>query len=783
MQFQQKPLARLIFQVLFGGVSLVGVAHGAETESVSTAAQTTGTAQSAAVTQADSAKSDDSNADAKPNQLNSVVVTANRRKERVQKVPSAVSVISGKDLIDSGVGKTAGEIIQSIPNASAATSGGHTRPRWWIRGVGTGTQGLDSPSPVAIYQDDVYLNNAAATGFPLFDQDRVEVLRGPQGTLWGKNTTGGAVNFLSKRPSFDNSGYAKLDYGSFNDKTIQAAYGGSVIDDTLASRVSFYRESRDGTDRNGYSGQKEGGFTDTAGRFQFLAHVTDNTEALLNLHFRDYTINGTTATVIGTGKNGAYWSTGIPAPYIPSTGSDDVNANVDATNTIHQEGASLNIKSQFERLELTSITAFEKYSNESITDGDNTPVELSRGHTDASTHQFTQEFRLASPKSDQLSWVLGTHYFSEGIDSDTAAATLPVAAKPSNRATAYNDVVFNQVTDSYAVFGSTTFKFNEQFWLTGGLRWSTEKKSIDLNRWTNPAAVPAQFSNQPDWWLLSSVSSPLVINATQDATNRWSDWTYDLTPEYHFSDTARVYAKVATGFRGGGYNSAPTSQAGVNVLSPEHLLSYELGFKSELLDGRVNLNANVFTYDYKDMQINAVIPSPTGALSQLRNAARGKAKGAELEVEALPIQNWHLKANLGWLDTRFKDFKDASGDYSGNKFVRSPEWTSSLSSEYDIPLGNGSKIKLAGDARYQSKFYFYANNQTDPNLAQNAYVLGNARISFIPANNKFTLTAYVNNITDKQYKQHTLPGTSGATGSTVWWGDPRTFGVSATTKF
>src|SRR5690606_680086 len=154
--------------------------------------------------------------------LGTVTVTAQRREETVQEVPTAISVLSGKDLLDSGIGKGAAEVLSYVPNASAGTQL-HGRPRWWIRGVGTGVQSLDTPNPVGIYLDDVYISNASATGFPLFDIDRVEVLRGPQGTLWGKNTTGGAINFISKKPSFSPDGYLKVDYGTYEDKTIEGA--------------------------------------------------------------------------------------------------------------------------------------------------------------------------------------------------------------------------------------------------------------------------------------------------------------------------------------------------------------------------------------------------------------------------------------------------------------------------------------------------------------------------------------------------------------------------------
>lgn len=719
---------------------------------------------------------------AKARQLDTVVVTAQRRKENLQKVPAAVSAISGNKLLDDGVGRAANDVMKYVPNASAATSGGHTRPRWWIRGVGTGTQGLDSPSPIGIYLDDVYISNASATGFPIFDLERVEVLRGPQGTLWGKNTTGGAVNFVSKRPSFNPDGYAKLDYGSHDDTILEAAAGGTISPEKLAARASFHYETKDGVYDNSFLDKKEGAFTDGAARLQFLAELTPDLEALLNVHLRNYSSQGNTATVIGTGAGGAYW-TNPGHSYTPDTGRYDLASNAASTTDINQSGINLNLKWQLGRLELTSISAYEGFEQEVFSDSDNTPLELSRGHSQAKTHQLSQEFRLASPRADRLNWVTGLHYFTEDIRSDAASATLPSGLRPTNKATAYNDTVYFQQTESYAAFGNVTYNFTDKLAVTGGLRWTTEEKAINLRRFLATGSV--NFQDQSLWWYQQGVTATTLNpdNVVQDADNDWSDWSYDLTPEYRFADNQRAYFHFARGFRGGGYNSGATSQAGAIVLNPEYLTSYELGYKSEWLEGRLNFNANVFHYLYKDMQINAVVATPSGPNSQLRNAAKGEANGAEIEVEALPISSLRIKAGLGWLDTEFKDFEDSSGDYSGNKFVRSPEFSGVINLDYRIGLNNGDDVVLGTDWNYVTKFYFYTNNQTDPNLAQDPYALGNVRLSYVTADNKVNVTAYVNNVTDELYKAHTLPGTQGATGSTVYWAEGRSGGLSFTTRW
>ena len=339
---------------------------------------------------------------ASPAQLKAVVVTAQRREETAQAVPTAISVVSGESLVDSGVGRSAGEVLNSVPSASAATQL-HGRPRWWIRGVGTGQQQLDFANPIGFYLDDVYISNASATGFPLFDLDRVEVLRGPQGTLWGKNTTGGAVSVVSRRPDFDsNDGYLKFDYGTFHDKLVEGASNGIIWSKRLAARASFHIESRDGRFDNLYDGRSAGEFQDAAARLQLLGKITDDLEALANVHVRKYTTNGAVATVIGSGASGAYRDN-----YVPSTNLNDISTNAPNTSDVRQTGANLTLKWKLQGYALTSITGFEEYKETTLSDGDYTPLEISRGWVDAVSRQYSEEVRLASPHADRLNWVAG----------------------------------------------------------------------------------------------------------------------------------------------------------------------------------------------------------------------------------------------------------------------------------------------------------------------------------------------------------------------------------------
>jgi iron complex outermembrane receptor protein len=709
--------------------------------------------------------------------LATVKVTAQKREESVQKVAAPITVLGGDALLDAGIGRSASEITNSVPNASAATQG-HGRPRWWIRGAGTGQQQHDFPNPVGVYIDDVYISNASATGFPLFDLERVEVLRGPQGTLWGKNTTGGAINVISRKPTFAPESFVKLDYGTYNDKILQAATSGALVDNVLAGRLSAYVEDHDGRFKNSFNHNKKDDLKERAIRGQLLGLFSPEFEASLNLHYRDYKTTGGLTTVSSDAANGEYRN-----GYFPSRNRDVIGANAPQWSDTTQFGGNLNFKWELGKLSLTSITAYENFKVKGENDGDNTPLEIGRGYSDVKSRQISQEFRLASPREDRWNWLVGAHYFYEKIDSYSAGALLPNAPHFGPAAAAnYSSSTFDHETTSYAIFGSTTFNFTDKFDTTLGLRWTTEEKKLDLTRRASSAGNPPVFLDESHWW-----RSPLGVAFTSDPSKRWNAFTFDITPQYKVTDDLRVYLRYAKGVKSGGFNTGATNVSALATLDPEVLNSVELGLKSEWLNGKLNFNANIFGYKYKDVQVNVVGPLPPTyvAVSYMQNVKKGRAYGAEFELEALPVDNLHVSANLGLLKTEFTDFDvlNGGGDYSGNEFVRSPHVTAQLAADYKIPLAGGNKLVLAGDVRYTSKQYYYTTNQDNPLLGEDAYAISNARISYVTLHDALTLTAYVNNIGDTKYRNHALPGAAGASGAVTYWGARRTGGVSLTYHF
>ncbi|MFW3894879.1 TonB-dependent receptor [Pseudomonas bharatica] len=712
--------------------------------------------------------------------LKTVTVTAQHREETLQEVPVAVSAVQGTSLTADGV-RAMGDITTFVPNASAKNPDGDGRPRWYIRGLGTGDTGAATVYPVGIYADDVYLNAPVAGGGPLFDLERIEILRGPQGTLYGKNTTAGAVNVISKKPTFDTDGYGTIGFGSKNERILNGAIGGSLVDDRLAGRVSLYSEERDGFTHNLTNDQTYGDVNKKAVRVQFLAKVNEDLEALLKIHGREFKGDGSSGSL----PLGRYYNVGYQRPH-----GRKIELNTNEDYKLDHSGTSLTLNWNLGDYTLTSITAYDHIRNQSLTDADYTPYEVNGAtDSDATYDQYSQEFRLASSPQETLRWMLGTHYFHETLDNSAVRSIIPgptpngTGSNQTGGTVDYRNLDYTHRTDSYALFGNLAYDFTDNLTVTGGLRWTTEKKDIDLDL-TQLTRATATGPLIP----LTAAGS----NGNREESKRWDAWTYDLTPEYRINDNLRVFFRYAHGFRSGGFNTGlSTSLAQLTTVDPEELDAYELGLKSEWFDHRLTVNANVFYYDYQDIQVNLLTVNSGILTTALTNGAKGKVKGAELEIEGQPTDRLHLRGALSFLDTEYTDFKNTNpntgavtGDYSGNSFVRSPRYVVSLGADYTLPLDIPGRLVAGGDVSFRDKEYFLADRQSsaDAPLNQPHYTLANSRLTWFSADEKLSVTGFVNNLTDRRYQVHGRPnGTAGQ--YVITYGDPRTVGLSVTSRF
>ena len=710
--------------------------------------------------------------------METVTVTAQKREESLQSVPISITALSA-DQVQRTLDSSPGDMARVVPNLYGNPTGGRSsRPRWFLRGVGVNTSSL--VSPIGVYFDEVYQSALELHSFPLFDLERVEVLRGPQGTLWGKNTPGGAIHLVSKKPTFDTDGYVKVGFGNLDQKELQGAIGGELKEGLLAGRVAYLQDSRDGWATNQFNGDdKAGAYDDKAVRAQLLVTPTDDVNALFNVHYRSIDSWAVPGYSIGTRAGGAndfgYVS---PVGADPQVG-DPVNRNNDISGEQESKGGSLNVTWELGDYTLTSISAYEQVEGETAGDREQSPDEVIRTYLLVDSNEFSQEVRLASDPEQRLSWIGGLYYFRDSQAQDSTSATLPVPRQVFG--TFYQNTVADVDTESYAAFLSSTYRVSDDFKIAAGLRWTTETIGIDLQGVDAGARGATTFRNIDAWWLRDSVSSALRVNAVQNEEHTWDAWTYDVTPSYNLSEDTLLFARYARGFRSGGYNASVTAQSAVNTVEPEKIDSYEVGLKTRWFDGRLTLNASAFYYEWQDMQLNIQGVTASGLNgSTLKNAALGKGRGLEIELAAVPFDHLRVALNAGLLHAEYSDFTErlANGtvvDHSGNKFARAPRTTVGGEAEYEIPLTLGGAIVLGTDWAYQSRIYYSSVDQVDPFQQQAGYTIGNARLSYRTSDAKLEVAGYVRNLADKSYDLITVVPANGAYRTTT--GNPQTYGL------
>jgi iron complex outermembrane receptor protein len=710
--------------------------------------------------------------------LQSVVVTAQRREENIQEIPVSVTALDKKLLADDETIKTANDITQYIPNAQAPATDGRTRPRWFLRGIGTNETAPTTVSPIGVYQDEVYLNNVYIQGFPLFDSERVEVLRGPQGTLWGKNTTGGAVNFISKKPTFDTQGYFKAGTASFNERSWQGAITGSVIEDVLAVRVSTYNEERDGWVTNVTDGKKVGDVGDRALRLQVLWKPTEDFEALIALKRRSLVAD----------KSPSFYALDagpIANPLLegPLDGRNSVAESGRSEDELDTEGVSAHLNWDFNGYTLTSITGYDE-GYRTLWGGSPYTTQINRTRDNTAVHQTTQEIRFASPSDGRFNWIVGAFYFDESVDVHEASrrdavpglGTIPTS--PSRFGFELTDTY--QDTLNYSVFSTANYSINDSWSITSGLRYSYEEKDYTTNYLSAPNS--AQYNHNSDrWWTAEFVTQLNPAVGARDKDD-WNEVTYDISPQWHITKDVNAFVKYSKGFRAGGFVA---NVGEITKLDQEEIDAYEVGLKTQWLDNRLTVNTALFNYDYDNIIVGVLLPVPDrpGETRQVQeNAASGYSRGLELELSWSPDSQLRVGGSLGYLDTEYENyFSEASGqsiNANGNRFTRSPEFSLGFFGEYAIPLESGAEIGFATDWSWRSKQYYNAVNQTNPKLSQDAYALGNARLFWQSASGHVEATLYVRNITDKVYSVLATGPAQGRTRQV--YGLPRSVGASVT---
>jgi len=733
------------------------------------AAGTTAFAQDATPPAASAAKGQSG----KAVQLETINVTAEKRVENLQKVPVSMTVVTAEQLSNYGqAGDTVLQLAGRAPSVYAETSYGREFPRFYIRGLGNSDFDLNASQPVSMVYDDIVQENPILKGFPLFDLQQVEVLRGPQGTMFGRNSPAGVIKFDSVKPSQETSGYAKASYGTKGTANAEAALGGS-LGGNWSGRVSALAQHRDGWIDNDYTGKKDdlGGYNDRAVRLQAMYDVQDF-NALINVHGR--------------------WLDGSAmvnrANAIP-LGSDSLVEGFDR-NVVYQDGlnrqhlfswgSNLHLTWNLGDYTLTSITGFEKATTYSLGDVDGgiaIPLNPSQDKAvtpfpsetaDALPHdrQITQEVRLASNQQDRLNWQVGAYYFYENI----AIVNYDYNTLANHVMDGYAQQA--QTTKAYAVFGSADYHITDDFDVRAGTRWSHDSRDFHVDRILSPIG-----------------GGPLSLSANpHDA--RWSG---DLTGTWELNPNVNVYGRIANGFRAPSVQGRVLFADFISQAKPETITSYELGVKTTGMDNRLRFNADVYDYTMHNQQLTAVGGDIN--VTRLINAKKTEGYGAEFDLEAYVTPNFVLTAGGSYNHTKLDDPNlavavcgsgctvldplnaDGNALVNGNPLPNAPQWIGNFTARYGIPYGESGEFFIYTDWAYRSEVNFFLYDSEE--FRGKPMLEGGVRVGYNWDFGKREIALYGRNITNKQY----ITGAIDFNNRTAFVNDPRIIGVEFRADF
>jgi iron complex outermembrane recepter protein len=714
--------------------------------------------------------------------LDAIEVTAQRRVENIKDVPVSISTISSEklDVLASG-GNDVRFLSARVPSLNIESSYGRAFPRFYIRGLGNTDFDLNASQPVSLIYDDVVQESPLLKGFPVFDLERIEVLRGPQGTLFGRNTPAGVVKFESAKPTQEFGGYGKVSYGTDDMWNVEGAVGGA-LSERWSARASVLFQRREDSVTNTYEpGPDRGaeGYDESAARVQFL-YEGDAFEGLFNLHKRH--LNGTArlfrAGIIERGTNNLV------------AGFDRDHMSTDGINFSELDtwGGSARLRWDLGSVTLYSVTGYETAEslNRGDIDGGSTytffsslPDELNEGMFAAESadglpdhRQITQEFRIESNEWGRFDWQAGLFYFDEDISIDSFNYD---SLAPGNPQTGL--AVQEQRNKAWAAFASGEYDVTDKFKLRGGLRYTQDKKDFSAS------VIQAVPFGTP-------VSGPYLVNTDVD------DVSWDLSGVYAMNEDINFYARVAKGFR------APSIQGrlafgGVTQADSEEVISYEAGIKADLWDKRARLGFNVFRYDVDGQQLIAV--GGVNNTATLLNADKTIGQGFELDLEAYLTDNLLVTLGSSYNDTEIDDpdlavlpcgggctvtdpvnpdpLRPGTVLIDGNSLPQAPKWVHNVTARWAMPVGDGGEFYVFTDWAYRSEVNFFLYESVE--FTGKSSVEGGLRIGYNWNQGDYGVAVFGRNITD----QTRVVGGIDFNNLTGFLNEPRTVGVEFSARF
>jgi iron complex outermembrane receptor protein len=664
-----------------------------------------------------------------------VFVTATHQKTRLQDTPLAVSAFTFEQLERAGA-RDLRDLAAFTPGLTIGTGEGQGATPISIRGVGQNDLGIGADAPVAIYLDGVYLARSYMNLFDLVDVERIEVLRGPQGTLYGRNATGGAINVVTRQPGDVPVFEALGRVGSYRAWGVQALAMGPLGHD-LSGKLAVSASGREGYTRNTLTGDDLDPEKTFALRAALRWRPSDTLDVTLNAD-------------VGYHDMPVVVHDSTDASFDPKRIALDVTPREDRDYW----GLSLTVVRDLPGVQLTAITGYREAKLANVIDTDASALKAVYFEQYDKTSQVSQEVRAASTGAGPLQWLAGLYYFREEADTFspiyldfTAVLGLPSATSENVRG--------SNRTTAFAAFSQASYRVTDRLSVTGGLRWSTETK---------------RFSFQQDF----TVDIPPVFNSyprsTQETT--WSNLSPRVSLDYRPRERLLVYASYSEGFKSGGSTSVSVITSPLpNVFAPEKIKAVEAGFKGDGFGGRLRLNATAFHYDYQNLQVRTA--DALGFLV-VRNAATATIEGVELEMTAYPARRLEITASAALLDARYDRFIDpvSLADYSGDRLNRAPKVQLSVGAQHTQALAGGSELVLRGDYAYASRIYHQPGELLA--FSRDPSHLFNARAELRGPDRRWALALFGRNLANHRYIGHAFV-LLGEPRSTIT--PPRTFGL------
>ncbi len=740
--------------------------------------------------------------------LQEVVVTAEKRETKAQETPISMSV-ADKDVIETRDVTSIADLPQLSPNLTVVPAGaGSTGSTISIRGAATQDPIVTQNPTVGVYVDGVYTGKSAGSVLDFADLERVEVLRGPQGTLYGRNTTGGAINLITAKPTGKFGFTETVDVGNYDYMRSKTALNFDSIGTTgeglgkLSSKLTFNRAKRDGFYEIDGVGAGAGSYSDldnTSGMLQLRLEATDKLMvdyAYDNTHIDENPL-AVTMTEDGTGFLGGLVNTDPDdGTYANAPSALGIGAITDLDtdelyNRVNVQGHNLTINyAMADNLDFRSITSQRKVENKDANDFDGSAAANGTAVRDIDVDTFSQEFQLIGELNKRLNYVVGLYYDrEEGTENNpqvfltAPAPTTPPFTSPYTMLRSFTGID----NESKALYGQMTYIpaiLDDRLSLTAGLRYTQESRHTDRD---------LRVLVAPSFYV------PIVDNIEGD-----KDY-HDLSPmvkaAFQAQENVNVYASIARGYKSGAYNGRAASAATFGPVDAESVISYELGLKSEWLDNTLQFNAAYFYNDFRDLQRNIFSPSGAGTTSFMTNVSKATTQGIDAELAYLPTDALRLSAGVGYIDARYGDWEICDPLGGGGPgcakvdigddahFSSTPRKTASVAAEYSFPQTAMGAPVARIDAYHQSETWFDAN-PSDMSKAD-AYTLWNARLAFnhVPVTTgDLTLALWGKNLTNEEYNTFgieftALTGVPSSGYALNNWGDPRTFGLELIYKY